>query len=98
MTERLKFNRMYAGASVCRPTRASFVTGRAPRRTNVDWAYNDGLKNLELTIAELAKTQGYTTGHFGNRLKIKDRFWSSTPRLPKVTPHRRVLDIRCKTL
>ncbi len=61
----LKFNRMYAGASVCSPTRASFVTGRAPRRTSVDWAYNDGLKNLELTIAELAKTQGYTTGHFG---------------------------------
>ena len=63
--EGLQFHRMYSGGSVCSPTRASFVTGRAPRRNSVDWAYNDGLRNLELTLAELARTQGYTTGHFG---------------------------------
>ena len=61
----LQFHRMYSGGSVCSPTRASFVTGRAPRRNSVDFAYNDGLRNLELTLAELARTQGYTTGHFG---------------------------------
>ncbi len=63
--EGLQFHRMYSGGSVCSPTRASFVTGRAPRRNGVDWAYNDALRNLELTLAELAATQGYTTGHFG---------------------------------
>ena len=63
--EGLQFHRMYSGSSVCSPTRASFVTGRAPRRNSVDWAYNDALRNLELTLAELAATQGYTTGHFG---------------------------------
>ena len=63
--EGLQFHRMYSGGSVCSPTRASFVIGRAPRRTGIDWAYNGLLRNLELTIAELAKTQGYMTGHFG---------------------------------
>ena len=63
--EGLQFHRMYSGGSVCSPTRASFVIGRASRRTGIDWAYNGGLRNLELTIAEVAKTQGYMTGHFG---------------------------------
>ena len=63
--EGLQFHRMYSGGSVCSPTRASFVIGRAPRRTGIDWAYNGLLRNLELTIAEVAKTQGYMTGHFG---------------------------------
>ena len=61
----LKFNRMYAASSRCSPTRASFITGRGPRRNDVDNAYDGGMKNLELTVAELAKTQGYMTGHFG---------------------------------
>ena len=61
----LQFHRMYSHGSNCSPTRSSFVTGRSPRRNHVDMAYNDGLRNLELTIAELAQTQGYMTGHFG---------------------------------
>ena len=61
----LQFHRMYSHGSNCSPTRSSFVTGRSPRRNHIDRAYNDGLRNLELTIAELAQTQGYMTGHFG---------------------------------
>ena len=61
----LRFHRMYSAGSNCSPTRASFITGRAPRRNAIEMAYSGGMRNLELTIAELAKTQGYMTGHFG---------------------------------
>lgn len=58
------FNRFYAGAPVCSPTRASVMTGRTPNRVNVP---NHGhyLRPHEVTIAEALKTAGYTTGHFG---------------------------------
>ncbi len=61
----LKFHRMYSAGSNCSPTRASFITGRAPRRNAIEMAYSGGMRNLELTLAEIAKTQGYMTGHFG---------------------------------
>ncbi|MDB4632172.1 sulfatase-like hydrolase/transferase [bacterium] len=58
------FNRFYAGAPVCSPTRASVMTGRTPTRVNVP---NHGhyLRPHEITIAEALKTAGYSTGHFG---------------------------------
>ena len=58
------FNRFYAGAPVCSPTRASVMTGRTPTRVNVP---NHGhyLRPHEITIAEALKTVGYSTGHFG---------------------------------
>ena len=58
------FNRFYAGAPVCSPTRASVMTGRNPVRVNVP---NHGhyLRPHETTIAEALKTAGYVTGHFG---------------------------------
>lgn len=65
----VKFNRFYAASAACSPTRASFLTGRHARRHNIDgplFLQNDGkIRNRDLTIAELAKMQGYTTGHFG---------------------------------
>ena len=62
--ESLVFNRFYAGAPVCSPTRASVMTGRTPVRTNV---LNHGhyLRPQEVTIAEALKSNGYKTGHFG---------------------------------
>lgn len=58
------FNRFYASAPVCSPTRASFMTGRHPFRTNVP---NHGhyMRPAEKTIAEALKSSGYVTGHFG---------------------------------
>ncbi|MDA7916050.1 sulfatase-like hydrolase/transferase [Verrucomicrobia bacterium] len=58
------FNRFYAAAPVCSPTRASVMTGRHPFRGNVP---NHGhyLRPMETTIAEALKSVGYVTGHFG---------------------------------
>ncbi|QDS88192.1 Arylsulfatase precursor [Rosistilla ulvae] len=60
----LRFDRFYAAAPVCSPTRASVLTGRHPNRSGVfQWGFP--LRPQETTIAEALKTAGYTTGHFG---------------------------------
>ena len=60
----LRFDRFYAAAPVCSPTRASVITGRHPNRMGVfKWGYP--MRPQESTIAEALKTAGYTTGHFG---------------------------------
>ena len=61
----LKFNRFYAAAPVCSPTRGSAVTGRHPFRYGIYSANTGHMKDGELTLAELLKTKGYRTGHFG---------------------------------
>lgn len=59
------FNRFYAAAPVCSPTRGSCLTGRHPYRYGIFWADVGHLPAEEITIAEALKTQGYSTGHFG---------------------------------
>ncbi|MEW6305285.1 MAG: sulfatase-like hydrolase/transferase [Verrucomicrobiota bacterium] len=60
----LRFDRFYAGAPVCSPTRASVLTGRTPNRMGTfKWGYT--LRPQEITVAEALKQAGYTTGHFG---------------------------------
>jgi len=61
----MKFNRFYAASAVCSPTRGSFVTGRHPDRYGINTANAGHMLPRELTLAELLKEQGYTTGHFG---------------------------------
>ncbi|CAA6678497.1 MULTISPECIES: sulfatase [unclassified Lentimonas] len=61
----LQFNRFYSSSPVCSPTRASSITGRHPFRFGVYYANTGHMKTEELTIAELLREQGYTTGHFG---------------------------------
>jgi arylsulfatase A-like enzyme len=58
------FDRFYAAAPVCSPTRASVMTGRHPIRTKVT---NHGryMRPHEQTIAEALKAAGYKTGIFG---------------------------------
>ena len=60
----LRFDRFYAGAPVCSPTRASVLTGRSNDRTGV---YNHGyrLRLQEKTISQSLKNNGYLTAHFG---------------------------------
>jgi arylsulfatase A-like enzyme len=60
----LRFNRFYAGAPVCSPTRASVLTGRSNDRTAV-FEHGHALRKQEKTIAQALKKVGYSTAHFG---------------------------------
>lgn len=61
----IRFNRFYAASSVCSPTRASVLTGRNPNRMGVFNANVGILRPEEITLPELLKEEGYSTGHFG---------------------------------
>lgn len=61
----MKFNRFYAAAPVCSPTRGSCLTGRHPFRYGITNANTGHMREGELTLAELLKQHGYVTGHFG---------------------------------
>ncbi len=60
----LRFDRFYAAAPVCSPTRGSVMTGRTPNRFGCfKWGYT--LRPAEVTVAEVLRDAGYATGHFG---------------------------------
>ncbi len=61
----LRFERFYAAAPVCSPTRGSCMTGRHPFRYGIYFANTGHMKPEELTLAELLRKEGYATGHFG---------------------------------
>lgn len=61
----LKLTRFYSGAPVCSPTRGSCLTGRHPLRYGIRTANDGHLRSDEVTLAELLKSAGYATGHFG---------------------------------
>lgn len=61
----LRFDRFYAAAAVCSPTRASVLTGRHPYRMRIDGANSGHLPAEEYTLAEMCHELGYATGHFG---------------------------------
>jgi arylsulfatase A-like enzyme len=60
----LRFNRFYAAAPVCSPTRASVLTGRTNDRTGVNY-HGYAIRLEEKFIAAALKKAGYNTGHFG---------------------------------
>ena len=60
----LRFNRFYAGAPVCSPTRASVLTGRNNDRIGV-FSHGWALRLEEKTLPAALKKAGYATGHFG---------------------------------
>ncbi len=64
--ESIRFNQFYV-SPVCAPTRSSLMTGRFSLRTGVRDTYNGGaiMAPEEVTIAEMLKSAGYTTGAFG---------------------------------
>lgn len=62
--ETLRFDRFYAAAPVCSPTRGSVMTGRHPNRFGC-FKWGRTLRPQEITVAEALKTAGYVTGHFG---------------------------------
>jgi uncharacterized sulfatase len=84
----MRFTNAYAAAAVCSPTRASILTGKYPARlrltsfipgvntTNKRLLTPKWTKHLpleETTLAELLKSQGYATGHFGKWHLNKDK-------------------------
>ena len=60
----IRFDRFYAAAPVCSPTRASVLTGRTNNRTGVA-THGYALRTQEKTIAVALKKAGYSTAHFG---------------------------------
>jgi arylsulfatase A-like enzyme len=68
--EGIRFTDFYAPAGVSTPTRASLMTGCYPKRVGLHIAVlppntESGLNPSEITIAELLKAEGYTTGCIG---------------------------------
>lgn len=64
--EGLRFRNLYAGSSLCAPTRCTFLTGRHSGHASV--RTNGGgtpLRREEVTIASMLKPLGYATGGFG---------------------------------
>jgi arylsulfatase A-like enzyme len=62
----IRFNNMFAGSSVCAPTRCCFLTGKHGGHTSV--RVNGGgtpLRAEEETIASMLKQKDYATGGFG---------------------------------
>jgi len=62
----VRFSNFYV-SPVSAPTRSSLMTGRYSLRTGVRDTYNGGaiMASSEVTIAEILKGAGYSTGHFG---------------------------------
>ena len=60
----LRFDRFYAAAPVCSPTRASVLTGRSNQRTGV-MSHGYALRRQERSLASALRSIGYRTGHFG---------------------------------
>ncbi len=60
----VRFNRFYAAAPICSPTRGSVLTGRHPNRFGC-FLYNYTIRPEEVTLADVLKEAGYATGHFG---------------------------------
>jgi arylsulfatase A-like enzyme len=69
----------YYGDQSCTAGRSTFITGQSGLRTGLTKVglpgAEMGLQDRDITIAEVLKTHGYTTGQFGkNHLGDKDKF------------------------
>jgi arylsulfatase A-like enzyme len=60
----LRFDRFYAGAPNCSPTRATVMTGRSNDRGGVE-NHGFALRRQEKTLPRALRDAGYVTGHFG---------------------------------
>lgn len=71
--EGMRFTQCYAGASICGPSRCSLMTGKHMGHARIrdnsarleSGTYCESLKQEDLTVAEVMKQAGYTTGLVG---------------------------------
>ena len=61
----MRLTRFYTASPLCSPTRGSCLTGRYPWRFGVLAAHTGGMRQAELTVAEVARLKHYQTGFFG---------------------------------
>jgi len=60
----LRFDRFYAGAPNCSPTRSTVMTGRSNDRGGVE-NHGFALRRQEKTLPQALRAAGYLTAHFG---------------------------------
>lgn len=63
-SEGLLFTQHYAGATVCAPSRNSLITGQHMGHTTIK-SMEKPIKEEDITVAELLKDAGYSTGVIG---------------------------------
>lgn len=61
----IRFTRFYSVGPVCSPTRACVQTGRHNMRFGMIGVNVGKLPKGEINMAQIAKSKGYATGHFG---------------------------------
>jgi len=66
----VRFTQFYSAAPVCSPSRAAMLTGRYPQRARLSSNAGSkpggkGMPSEQVTIAEMMREAGYTTGHIG---------------------------------
>ena len=69
-SEGTRFTHFYSGAAVCSPSRAVLLTGRTNLRASIyswinDFTQRSHLPVFETTLAEVLKSNGFETAHFG---------------------------------
>jgi arylsulfatase A len=72
-SEGMRFTHFYSGAAVCSPSRAVLLTGRTNLRASIyswinDFTQRSHLPVSETTLAEVLKSNGFETAHFGKLL------------------------------
>jgi arylsulfatase A-like enzyme len=88
--EGTRFTQFYVNSTVSAPSRVGFMTGMFPARHNVHHIYSDPdfdkkhgtpvfLDPKVLTVADLMKSAGYSTGHFGKWHLCGNESGSPTP-------------------
>ena len=86
--EGIRFTHHYSGSPMCAPARASLLTGRYPHRTGaIDVVECRGLDRIalsEVTLADLMRSIGYSTGMVGK--------WHNGAIDPRYYPNARGFD------
>ena len=62
----MRFTQHYSGSTVCAPSRSCLITGQHTGHTDVRGNAKAAMKDETVSIGEIMKQAGYSTGAFGN--------------------------------